>query len=499
MDRTDRLGISAAYAGMSDNTARKFLRAERLPSELRKPRDWRTWPDAFAAIWPEIEAILEDQPRIEAKTMFEEMQRRDPGLYADGQLRTLQRRFKAWRVEKGPKREVMFEQIHQPGELCASDFTHMESLGITLAGIPFPHLLFHFVLTYSNWETGSICFSESFESLAEGLQKALFELGGTPREHVTDRLTAAVKSLKRSKRERSEQIPAESATTPTERRAEFQAAYQDFLAHFGLAGRFIRAGKANENGDVEQRHYRTKETIDQALMIRGSRDFVDRAAYDTFLHGQFALKNAGRRKRFEEERAKLRPLPAHAYPTWREKQVCVSKFSTVRILSNSYSVDSRLMGEELRARLHSETIELWHGQRCVHTVPRLIGKYGAKIDYRHVIASLVRKPGAFANYRHREELFPTLRFRLAYDRLKRENEPKADRIYLRILELAANEGEGRVEAALELQLGELESPTVERTVTLLATPLPTIDPTFVTVDEVDPAAYDSLLTDRGAA
>lgn len=495
MERTERIGISAARAGMSDNTARKFLRAGGLPSELRKPRDWRTWPDAFAAVWPEIEAILQEQPRLEAKTMFDEMQRHDPGLYTDGQLRTLQRRFKAWRIENGPKREVMFEQIHRPGELCASDFTRMDSLGITLAGISFPHLLFHFVLTYSNWETGSICFSESFESLAEGLQKALFELGGIPREHMTDRLSAAVKNLKPLKSGGAKEEPDK----PFKRRAEFQAAYRDFLAYFGLAGRFIQAGKANENGDVEQRNYRTKETVDQALMIRGNRDFADRAAYDAFLHGLFDRKNAGRRERFEEERAKLRPLPAHAYPTWREKQVSVSRFSTVRILKNVYSVDSRLMGEELRARLHSETIELWHGQRCVHTVPRLIGTGGSKIDYRHVIESLVRKPGAFANYRHREELFPTLRFRLAYDRLKRENEPKADRIYLRLLELAAKEGEGRVEAALEAQLGEPDAPTVERTVTLLATPLPKIDPTFVIVDEVDPTIYDDLLVERGAA
>lgn len=504
MERTNRIGIAADRAKICENTARKYHRAGLLPSQMKAPRDWRTRADPFAAVWGEIEARLRDEPRLQAKTLFEEMQRLYPGVFSDGQERTLQRRVKAWRIEKGPKREVMFERVHRPGELSASDFTHMDTLGVKIAGVAFPHLLYHFVLTYSNWETGSICFSESFESLTEGFQRAVYELGGVPRGHVTDRLTAAVKNLKRSRDSAKSEPSAEeaegpSATSPVKDRAEFQAAYRDFLAHFGIEGRFIRAGRANENGDVEQRHFRTKETVDQALMLRGSRDFADREAYEAFLREVFDLENAGRRERFAEERARLRPLPANAYPTWRDRTVCVSKFSTVRVLSNVYSVDSRLIGERLTARLRAETIELWHGQRCAHTVPRLIGKGNARIDYRHVIESLVRKPGAFANYRHREELFPSLSFRLAYDRLKRESEPRADRIYLRLLELAAMEGEERVATALEIQHGEIAPPTVERTVTLLSTPLPTIDPTVVTVVPVDPAIYDVLLSKRGAA
>lgn len=120
---------------------------------------------------------------MEAKTLFDDLQRKDPGRFQDGQLRTLQRRIKAWRALEGPESEVYFSQEHKPGNFCQSDFTHLSTLEITITGQPFPHMIYHFVLTYSNWETGTICFSENFESLSEGLQNALWELGGVPKRH----------------------------------------------------------------------------------------------------------------------------------------------------------------------------------------------------------------------------------------------------------------------------------------------------------------------------
>lgn len=228
--------IAASKAGMDVKTARKYLKARRLPSEMKVARHWRTRPDGFAEVWPEISEQLRTNPALEAKTIFAALQRQFPERFADGQLRTLQRRIKTWRATEGPAQEVYFVQEHRAGNLCESDFTHLSDLGITIAGEPFAHMLYHFVLTYSNWETGSICQSESFASLSEGLQNALWELGGVPQLHRTDRMTSAVNNL-------------------TER-AEFQKNYQALLRHYGLEGRRIQSGQPNENGDIGQRHYR---------------------------------------------------------------------------------------------------------------------------------------------------------------------------------------------------------------------------------------------------
>jgi len=185
------LAVAAAKADMDEKTARKYRQLGKLPSELKVEHTWRTREDPFVDVWAEVKEKLEINPGLEAKTLFEDLQRRYPGRFADGQLRTLQRRVKIWRALEGPPKEVFFPQVHKPGELCESDFTHMSTLGVTIQRQPFDHLIYHFVLTYSNWETGTICFSESFESLSEGLQNALWELGRVPKIHRTDRLSAA--------------------------------------------------------------------------------------------------------------------------------------------------------------------------------------------------------------------------------------------------------------------------------------------------------------------
>ena len=182
--RLDRYGaakeLAAVKAGMDPKTARKYRRLGKLPSEVKvMDRDWLTRSDPFAEVWPQLEQ-LQLHPGLEAKTLFADLQRRFPGRFADGQLRTLQRRCREWRALEGPAKEVFFAQVHHPGRLCASDFTHCTELGVTINGIPFTHLIYHFVLTYSNWETGTICFSESLESLSEGIQNAVWELGGVP-------------------------------------------------------------------------------------------------------------------------------------------------------------------------------------------------------------------------------------------------------------------------------------------------------------------------------
>jgi hypothetical protein len=327
IQREKSLAVAAAKAGMSEKTARRYRDLGKLPGEVRPRHDWRTRSDPFEAVWATVRGHLEREPRLEARTLFEALQRQSPGQFSDGQLRTLQRRVKTWRAIEGPAREVYFPQVHTPGRLCESDFTHMTSLGVTLAGRPFEHLVYHFVLTYSNWETGTICFSESFESLSDGLQNALWELGGVPAEHRTDRLTAAVHK--------------------TEHPEEFTQRYEALLRHYGVVGQRIQAGQANENGDVEQSHHRFKRALDQALLLRGSRDFADRAVYVAFLDQLLGRRNAGRKERFAEEQSALRLLPSQRLDAGKRLLVRVGPSSTVRVQHNVYSVHSRLMGEQV--------------------------------------------------------------------------------------------------------------------------------------------------------
>lgn len=471
------LSLAAAKAGMDEKTARKYRDRGELPSECEAPRSWRTRQDPFEEVWEEIVPLLQENPGLEAKTLFEALQRDDPGRFADGQLRTFQRRVKTWRATAGPPREVFFPQRYEPGQLSESDFTHMGSLGVTIGGQRFDHLVYHFVLPYSNWETGRICFSESFESLSEGLQAALWELGGVPAEHRTDRLSSAV-----------HQMPNPE---------EFTRRYQGLLDHYGLRGRRIQAGKANENGDVEQSHYRFKQAVDQALMLRGSRDFGERPEYAKFLAGILGQRNAGRRERFEEELRVLRRLPVRRLDASQRVVVRVGPGSTMRVRKNVYSVPSRLIGEQVQVRVKAEELEVWYGQRKVETFPRLRGGRKHRIDYRHLIEWLVRKPGAFANYRYREDLFPTSRFRMAYDVLREHRPARASREYVEILYLAARESEERVDEALRRMIAEDRAMSAAGVKAILDSGERIPEVTEVVIEAVDPGIYDGLLEGAG--
>ena len=191
--------LAAVKAGMDTKTARRYLKDGRLPSEQKTERIWRTRKDPFEEVWEDLQQQLDTNPGLEAKTIFEALQRQQPGKFADTQLRTLQRRIKQWRATEGPVREVFFIQKHLPGRLGQSDFTRMGEIGVTIAGQSFDHMVYHFVLTYSNWEDVTLCYSESFESLSEGLQNALWRLGGVPQQHRTDRLSTAVNNMSDAK------------------------------------------------------------------------------------------------------------------------------------------------------------------------------------------------------------------------------------------------------------------------------------------------------------
>ncbi|MFC1841347.1 IS21 family transposase [Thermodesulfobacteriota bacterium] len=465
--------VAAAKADMDEKTARKYRNLGKLPSEIKVEHTWRTREDPFSVVWEEIEEKLEINPGLEAKTLFEDLQRRYPGQFSDGQLRTLQRRVKIWRALKGPPKEVFFPQKHYPGELCQSDFTHMDYLGITIQGQPFNHLIYHFVLTYSNWETGTICFSESFESLSEGLQRALWELGGVPNRHRTDRLTSAINKLGNPE--------------------EFTQRYKALLSHYNLKGCKTQASSPNENGDVEQRHYRFKNAVEQSLMLRGSRDFSSREDYESFLKKLFTQLNAGRKDRFKEEQDLLGRLPPNRLNSYKRLKVRVGPSSTIRVNHNVYSVHSRLIRETIEARLYMEYLEIWYAQQRIETLPRLRGESKHHIQYRHIIDWLVRKPGAFENYRYRDALFPTHRFRMAYDWLKERKSSKAAKEYLHILHLAAMRNEAMVDYALRTLIDE-EKPISSEAIESVMDSIDQIpSPADVTIGKIDLGLYDALL------
>jgi len=428
---------AAAAASMSERTARTWQEGA-LPSEAKGERHWRTRSDPFEAVWlTEVVPLLtaDEGSRLQAITVMAELERRQPGRFQPGQLRTLQRRMRVWRALSGPEKEVFFQQEHVPGREGAFDFTFANELGVTIGGLVFDHLLFEFRLSYSGWFAASIAFAETFEALSAGLQAALVELDGCPAVLRSDNLSAATHELK---------LSGGRGLT-----ARFRA----LMEHYNARSTRIRPGESNENGGVEQRHYRTKTALDQALLVRGHRDFASQSAYAAFVSDVVATERAKHTVRFQAERPLLHGLPATRMPNYTEFAPRVTCWSTVRVGSRIYSVPSRLIGEEVQVRQHPDVVEVYFAGQLVATMPRLRGEKDSRIDYRHVIWSLVKKPGAFARYRYREELFPSLVFRKAYDALRGRTE-RAEIEYVRILHLAASTMQCRVEAALAAVLEE---------------------------------------------
>lgn len=474
LNEGETLERSALKSGMSETTARRYRKGA-APKGDRPGRTYRTRTDPFAEVWAEIEKMLEGAPGLEAKTIFERLCERPEARFTDGQLRTLQRKIRRWRAERGPEKEVMFPQEHRPGEYGQSDFTSMNELKITIEGEAFEHLVYHFVLPYSRWETGMVCFSESFETLIGGFQRAVGELGRVPHKHRTDNLSAATHDLKDGRR-------------------AFNERYLGAMAHYGVEADRNTPGRAHENGSVEQAHHRFKSAVEQALLVRGRRDFADRASYEAFLREIFAARNK-RRTALGDDLRGMNELPPMRIEDFRRERVKVTRFATIRAAENTYSVSSRLIGEEVELRLYAETIEVWHGERLMATMERQRGRGNVAIDYRHVIWSLVRKPGAFARYRYREALFPTLTFRRAYDTLGERLGSRADLEYVRILHLAASTSEAAVEAALEELLGTGALRDYAQ-VRAAATPEPLEVPSCA-IEPPDLSVYDAIVAAGG--
>ena len=446
---------SAVAAAMSLRSAGKWQKGE-LPGQSDTPRNWRTRCDPFESIWEsQILPLLEGPQghQLQAKTIYGQLKWPEEEVLGKGSLRTLQRRIADWRTIVCGEKEVYFPQEKLAGDIAGFDFTCCNELGVTIRGAVFQHLFFEYVLTFSGWRSVTLSFSETYEALTFGLQNAFWECGGLVRRLRHDNLSAATRELGEPKRALTKR-------------------FGDFLTAFEITSMPINVGKSNENGSCEQSHFRFKAAMNQALVLRGSRDFPSQEQYVVFANQVVQSLNAACSTKFGIEQSALRACPAQRLPDYTKYESVVRKWSTIHFSSRTYSVPSRLIGKTVQVRLYPSKVEIWLRGTLVCTIPRIVGCARKRICYQHIIASLVRKPGAFENYIHRDEMFPTLVYRRVYDKLETDDARTAGVQYLRILKLASEHGESCVEMILATMLGCGESLDARIIQKMLETPPP---------------------------
>ena len=473
---------AAAKANLrSRKTVAKYERLGELPSALRQPRQYRTRKNPFVDDWETVTARLAAAPTLEAKALFEWLCEQQPGKYQEGQLRTFQRHVAHWRALNQDQVAVL-EQVHRPGEVLQTDGVWLTELGVTIQGAPLPHLLIHSVLPYSNWEWGRIAPSESLAALRLGVQSTLQQLGAVPQYHQTDNSSAATC-----------RPGADREVSETSRRG-YTAGYQQLLDHYGLQARTTHRRRPQENGDVEAGNGGLKRALEQHLLLRGSRDFASLPAYEDFVHAVMHRRNRARQARLAEELAVMSPLTQAPLITHTHQRVRVSRGSLIRVKHQVYSVPTSLIGHYVNVHIHEWHLDVYYQAHLVLSVPRLSGDQQHHINYRHVIDSLLRKPGGFRDYRYRDDLFPSLVFRQAWEQLNRWQTPrKADITYLRILQLAARHLEVDVASILDALLASPE-PWDDTTVARRLQPTPQPLPQLTCV-AINLTHYDQLLTE----
>jgi len=231
--------------------------------------------------------------------------------------------------------------------------------------------------------------------------------------------------------------------------------YLQLLVHYGIEARTIHIASPNENGDVESSNGGIKRAVEQHLLMRGSRDFESLTVYEIFLFGIMEKRNATRQLKLAEELAVMKPITVKPWPQMRELIVRVGNNGVLRVGSNGYSVPSGLKGKRATVRIYEWHIEVWYANQRLETLPRMPGAHHYQINYRHIIDSLLRKPGGFRNFRYRDDLFPQAVFRQTWETLNEHFPPrKADLIYLQILEQASLGLESDVAQALTQLLAD---------------------------------------------
>jgi hypothetical protein len=432
---------AAARAGFSASTGSRLDGDPRPPSQKAVPRGRRR-PDPLATIWEsEIEPMLVAMPGLRPITLFGEMQRRHPDL-PDSIRRTLERRVRVWQALHGPDQDVIFRQDHPPGAQGLSDFTDAADLGVSIAGQPLAHRLYHFRLAFSGWAHAEVVLGgESFVALAGGLQNALWGLGGAPAEHRSDSLSAAFRNL--------DQQTAADLTTR----------YEALCAHYGMRPTRNNRGVAHENGSIEGPHAHLKATLAQALLLRGGAEFDSLDAYHRFIAETIGRQNVARSRAVALEQPALQQLPAMRTDDFEQAVVTVTRNSAFVLKRVFYTVPSRLIGHRLRVRLYDERLDCFLGASLVLTLRRgrispervTLGQRGYVVDYRHIIHALRRKPMALLNLVYRDEIFPRAAYRRAWDRLIETGPAKTACKTMVALLLLAHEGTCEAELAIALE------------------------------------------------
>jgi hypothetical protein len=456
----ESISMTAKNTGLSRATVRKY-RHGKLPGDIkiqRKPRQGEpTRPSPFATEHElEIKEMWLFDKQLDGHTLLSHLIGKYPGKYLPGQVRTLQRRIERWSDEVETFRPASFKQEWRPGRVMQLDWTHANELEISIAGTPFPHRFCHAVLPYSNWSWASISHSESLPSLMEGAQAAYCHAGGLTEILQTDNSSAATHRL--GKKEAPKAEPSDSKAEPSVKQQEeakeakrgFNCGYQKFADALGICPETIPVRCSNANADIETANGHLKHRLDQQLRLRGSRDFPDVASYRLFVEQVLTQRNLEVALAFQEEQRHLRPLPPEPLPVYVVRPVKVSPDGLIHLEKNLYSMPSKLIGDILTLWIYEDKIRVFHpGKGELEPLPHLHGEGGTCIDFRHLITPLRNKPASFRNYIYRHEFFPGTEFRRVYDRLTvRHSQRQAERIYLDLLQLAADEGLAKIDEAL---------------------------------------------------
>lgn len=417
---------SAAISSMSERSGRE-IEHDRRTDPFVKKRHWRTRKCPFEEVWTsELVPMLKKEPDLKPLTLLEYLQEAyGPELYPDNKLRTLQRRVRDWCYKDGPACEVIFRQEHEPGSLAFSDFTELKGIVVTIRGKPLGHLLYHFRTIYAGWSYMKVILGgESYTALAQGLQNALWRLGGVPKEHRTDSLSAAYKNLSDDEQQ------------------DLTNQYNDFCRHYNMKPSRNNKGNSHENGGIESPHGHLKRRISQAFLLRGSYDFDSVDEYQAWIEQVVNAHNRRNAKSVDVEKMALQPLPKYKTTDYSVLPVKVSSSSTIQVRTSLYTVPSKLIGATLQVHLYHDHLQCFYGTKMVATLERVYGKGSVRraksIDYRHVIDSLVKKPMAFYKSVHREALLPTEVYKNIWQLLSEKLASReASQLMVGILALAA--------------------------------------------------------------
>lgn len=437
--------VAAKKLAISVRSGRTIEKGQHHTSRPPKRRAYKTRTSPIDEVWKnELEPMLHQKPDLQPKTLFLHLQKtcRDKTgkpLYGPSIERTLQRRVAHWKALHGPDKAVTFSQVHYPAVQGLSDFTTLTAVVISIRGVPFNHIFYHFRLVYSKWSYLKVIQGgESLQALSEGLQEALYKLEGAPLYHRTDSLSAAFKNGSKDAQD------------------DLTTGYKALCQHYNMTPTRNNRGKANENGSVESSHGHIKHRMTQELLLRGSTDFDSIAAYEAWVQRIVDDNNARLSHRFREEKALLQSLPRHKTVDYEVRSVKITHQSMMTIRGMRYSLPSRLSGYTLTVHIYQQRLEVYLGSHYILQLTRCYEKqHGSRyvIDYRHVIGSLIKKPGAFRQCCYRDELLPSETYRTIWQHIDTtETHAVAPKLMLRLLKLAADH---RCEVALGEHVMEL--------------------------------------------